>query len=140
MLLVNYWAKARLVRVYHEFFEAHLLFVTLQVLREPLVAHQIANSAALLGAERQRVNLLLLLVQWLYSGSQIIGHETVQLVRRRQLTVNNDQRPVEVSRAVDLKLVGEGIAWESIAVALQKQDVQPDVVTLWVLYLTVVLK
>ena len=64
----------------------------------------------------------------------------MQLVRRRQLTVNNDQRPIEVSRAVDLELVGEGIAWESIAVALQKQDVQPDVVTLWVLYLTVVLK
>ena len=39
VLLVDYRAKARLVRVNHEFFEAHLLFVTLQVLGEPLVAH-----------------------------------------------------------------------------------------------------
>ena len=62
----------------------------------------------------------------------------MQLVRWRQLAVDDDQRPVEISRTVDLELIREGVAWESIAVTLQKEDVQSDVITLRVLYFTVV--
>ena len=112
--------------------------MSLEVLREALVTHQVAHRAALLGAERQGINLLLLLIQGLDAGSQVIGHKSVELVGRRQFAVDDNEWAIEVSRAVDLELVGEGIAWESIAVALQKQDVQADVIALRVFYFTVV--
>lgn len=138
VLLIDYRAKACLVRVDHEFLKAHLLFVTLQVLREPLIAHQIAHCAAFFRAKGQRVDFLLLFVEWLDPRSQIIGYKTVKLVRRREFAVNDDQWSVEISRTVNLELICEGITWESIAIALQEQYVQSDVVALRVLYFTVV--
>ena len=42
----------------------------------------------------------------------------MQFVGRRVLTIDNYKRSVEVSAAVDFKLVGKGITLESIAVAL----------------------
>jgi len=64
----------------------------------------------------------------------------VELIGRREFTVNDDEWTIEVGRAVDLKLISEGIAWESIAVALEKQNVQTDVIALRVLDLAVVLE
>jgi len=64
----------------------------------------------------------------------------VEFIGRREFTVNDDEWTIEVGRAVDLKLISEGIAWESIAVALEKQNVQTDVIALRVLDLAVVLE
>lgn len=64
----------------------------------------------------------------------------MELIGRREFTVNDDEWTIEVGRAVDLKLISEGIAWESIAVALEKQNVQTDVIALRVLDLAVVLE
>ena len=64
----------------------------------------------------------------------------MELIGRREFTVNDDEWTIEVGRAVDLKLISEGIAWESIAVALEKQNVQTDIIALRVLDLAVVLE
>ena len=64
----------------------------------------------------------------------------MEFIGRREFTVNDDEWTIEVGRAVDLKLISEGIAWESIAVALEKQNVQTDVIALRVLDLAVVLE
>lgn len=63
VLLVNVRAKARLIRVDHELLELHLAFMLVEVLREAALAHQVSNCATLLGTERQRIDLLFLLVQ-----------------------------------------------------------------------------
>lgn len=120
MLFVDVGAEAGLVRVDHEFFETHGFLVLVQVHCELPLRHQIAYRTALLGGEGQRVNLLLLFVQWLYPLRQEDSLERVQLVRRRQLAINYDKRSIEVSRAIHLELVGEGIPGESIAVTLQE--------------------
>jgi len=120
MLLVDVGAEAGLVRVDHEFFEAHGFLVLVQVHRELPLRHQIANRAALLGGKWQRINLLLLFVQWLYPLRQEDSLERVQLVRRRQLSVNYDERSIEVSRAIHFELVSKGIPGESIAITLQE--------------------
>ena len=120
MLLVDVGAEAGLVRVDHEFFKTHGLLVLVQVHRELPLRHQIAYRTALLGREGQRIDLLLLFVQWLYPLRQEDRLEGVQLVRRRQLSVNYDKWPIEVGRAVYFELVGECIPWESVAITLQE--------------------
>ena len=44
---------------------------------------------------------------------------------------DDDQRAVEVGRAVNFQLVGERVPGEPVAVALEEQDMQADVVTSW---------
>lgn len=129
VFLVDHGTEAGLVSVDHELLETHLLLKGIQVLREPLLSHQRPDGATLLGAERKRVNLLLLLVQRLYSLLQVAGVEGVQLVRRRQLTIDYHKWTVEVGRAVDFELISERVSREPITVALQEQDVQTDVVS-----------
>ena len=65
VLLVDDGTEACLVAVDHELFKAHLLLVRLQVLTEAALIHQITNRATFLGRERQWINLLLLLIEWL---------------------------------------------------------------------------
>ena len=131
MFLVYVRTKARLVRVDHELFELHLAFMLVEVLREAALGHEISYCAALLGTEWQWIDLLLLLVQGLDALHQVLGRERVQFVWRRQLTVNDDKRAVEVGRAVNFKLVGERVPREPVTVTLEEQDMQADVVTSW---------
>ena len=137
VLLIDVRTETRLVRVDHEFFETHGFLVLVQVHRELPLRHQITHRAALLGGERQRVNLLLFFVQWLYPLSQEDSLERVQLVRRRQLSVNYDQWSVEIRGAIHFELVGKRIPRESIAVTLQEQNVQSNFLPLWMLYFTI---
>lgn len=64
----------------------------------------------------------------------------MELIGWRKFTVYDHEWTVEVGRAVDLKLICEGIAWESIAIALEEQNVQADIIALRVLDLAVVLE
>lgn len=137
MLFVDVGAEAGLVRVDHELLETHGFLVLVQVHCELPLRHQIANRAALLGGKWQRINLLLLFVQWLYPLRQEHSLERVQLVRRRQFTVNDDEWSIEVSRAIHFELVGKGIPGESIAITLQEQNVQSDLFTLRMLYFAI---
>lgn len=75
MLLVYVRAKACLVRVDHELLQLHLAFVLVEVLREAALAHKVADCAALLRTERQWINLLLLLVEWLDALHKVLGRE-----------------------------------------------------------------
>mgnify|MGYP006086831863 CR=1 FL=1 len=81
MLLVDVWAEACFIRVNHEFFETHLLFMLVKITGELPISHQVPHSGAFLGAERQRVDLLLLFVKRLDSVHQIARHEGVEFVR-----------------------------------------------------------
>ena len=137
MLFVDVRAEAGLVRVDHEFFEAHCFLVLVQVHRELPLRHQVAYRAALLGRERQRINLLLFFVQWLYPLSQEDRLERVQLVRRRQLAVHYHEWPVEVRGAVHFELVRKRVSGESIAITFQEQNMQSDFLTLRMLYFAV---
>ena len=120
MLFVDVWAEAGLVRVDHEFLEAHCFLVLIQVHRELPLCHQVAYRAALLGRERQGINLLLFFIQRLYALRQKHRLEGVQLVWRRQLTVHYDEWSIEVSGAIDLELVRKRIPREPIAIAFQE--------------------
>ena len=62
MLFIDVGTKTCFVRINHEFFEAHCLFVLVEVAGELPVCHQISYCGALFGAERQWVYLLLLLI------------------------------------------------------------------------------
>ena len=101
-----------------------------QIHGELPLSHEISHRAALLGRERQWIYLLLLLVQWLYPFGQEHCLERVKLVWRRQLAIDDNERTVEVRRAVNFELVGESVPWESIAVAFQEQNMKSDFLTL----------
>ena len=62
VFLVYNRAEACLVRVDHEFFEAHCFLVLVQVHGELPLCHQITHRAALFRGERQWIYLLLLLL------------------------------------------------------------------------------
>ena len=82
VLLVDVRAEAGFVWVNHEFFKTHLLFVLVKITWELPVSHQVPDSGAFLGAERQRVDLLLLFVERLDSVHQVARHERVEFIRR----------------------------------------------------------
>ena len=54
----------------------------------------------------------------------------MQFVRGRKLSINNHERPIKISGAVDLQLVGEGIPREPVSVALKEQNVEADLVSI----------
>jgi hypothetical protein len=77
VLFIDVGAEAGFVGVDHELTQIHVFLVQSQVPREPLVAHQVLHSLALLRAERQRVYFLLLFVQRLDSLQQVARFEGV---------------------------------------------------------------
>jgi hypothetical protein len=124
VLLVDEWAETRFVGINHELVQIHGLLVVVQVLREPFVGHQISHCGALLGTERQGVDLLLFFIQGLDAFDQEVGRERMQLVGSRMFAVDNDQGAVEVSGAIDFELVGEGIARKAVSIALEEKNVE----------------
>jgi len=42
----------------------------------------------------------------------------MKFVRGRQISINNDQGPIKICRAVNFKLIGISISWKSISIAL----------------------
>ena len=71
VFLVDNRTEAGLVAVDHELFQAHLLLVSLQVLAEAALTHQVPHGATLLSREGQRVDLLLFFIEWLDSLLQV---------------------------------------------------------------------
>ena len=124
VLLVNIRTEAGLIKINHERVQAHGLLKRIQILPEFLIVHQISNRGAFLRTKRQWINFLFLLVKRLYSLDQVTWEERVQTVRCSEFPVGYNQWAVEVRGAVYLKLVGESVAREPVAVALQEQDME----------------
>ena len=120
MLFVDVWTKTCLIWVYHEFFDAHSLFVLIQIAWEFSICHQISYSDAFFCTEWQRVYLLFLLIQRLYPIHQVICNERMQFIRWWQFSVHNDERSIEICGAVHLQLIRKRIPWEPVSVTLQK--------------------
>ena len=64
------------------------------------------------------------LIEGLYLVKQEARREVVQPVGRIRVAKDNHEGPVEVSAAVDLQLVGEGVSGEFVVLTLQKKNVE----------------
>lgn len=137
VLFVNIRAEASLVRVDHELLQRHCFLVLVQVHRELALGHEIAHCAALLCREWQRIYLLLFFVQGLYPLGQEDRLERVQLVGWRQLSVDYNEWPIEVRRAVHFQLVCKSVPWEPVAITLQEKYMQPYLFSLRMRYYAV---
>jgi len=63
---------------------------------------------------------LLKLIEWLDDMGEVRGSKTKELVGRVVFTIAHDQGPVEIGRAENFQLVGEGISREFSTIAFQK--------------------
>lgn len=83
-----------------------------------MILHELTDDLALLSTVGQGIILLLLLIQRVNYIEQVAGWEVMQAIGWVRVSEHDDQRPVEVGRAVHLKLISERISLEFIAVAL----------------------
>lgn len=91
-----------------------------QILREALVCHQVANSRALFSAEWKRIDLLLLLIERLNAVREEIGRKRMQFIWSGVFPVDYDKGAIEIRGAVNLELVGVGVAGKAVAVTFEE--------------------
>ena len=120
MLFVDIRTETCLIWVYHELFNIHCFFVRVQVLGKSLICHQSSDSATFLSWIWEWINLLLLLIQWLYSLHQKLCLERMKLIWRRVLTIYDNKWSIKVCRAVNFQMVCKCIPLETISITLQK--------------------
>ena len=126
MFFINIRTKTCFVWIDHKFFNTHLFFMLIQILGKFSVGHQISYRATFFSTKRQ----------WINSFIQIKSIKRMKFVRRRQISINNYQRSIEICGAVNLELIGVSISRKPISIALQKQNMQAYLFPLWLIYLT----
>lgn len=90
MLFINIRTKTCFIWINHKFFNTHLFFMLIQILRKFSISHQISHSTAFFSAKRQRINFLFFFIQRLNSFIQIKCIKRMKFVRRGQIAIDND--------------------------------------------------